>query len=57
MIGITKLDDDLKKLDKIINEEARTANAEMLRIAYENDKNAKLAKRSSSALPLPRWSI
>ena len=36
--GITKLEDGLKKLDKMTNEEARMANAEAMRLAYDIDK-------------------
>jgi hypothetical protein len=36
--GITKLEDDLKQLDKMTNEEARMAYAEVLRIAHNIDK-------------------
>jgi hypothetical protein len=36
--GITKLDDGLKKLDKMTNEEARMANAEGLRLGYDIEK-------------------
>ena len=39
--GITKLDDGLKKLDKMTNEEARMANAEVLRLAHNIDENVK----------------
>ncbi|KAH9051135.1 hypothetical protein EDB83DRAFT_2293977, partial [Lactarius deliciosus] len=35
VVGITKLDDGLKKLDKMSNDEARMANAESLRIAHD----------------------
>jgi hypothetical protein len=35
---ITKLDDGLKKLDKMTTEEARMANAEVLRIAHSIDE-------------------
>ncbi len=37
--GITKLEDGLKRLDKMTNEEARMANAEVLRIAHRIDEN------------------
>ncbi|KAH9173160.1 hypothetical protein EDB89DRAFT_2095303, partial [Lactarius sanguifluus] len=37
-VGITKLDDGLKKLDKMTNDEARMANAELLRIAHNIDE-------------------
>ena len=33
--GITKLEDGLQKLDKMTNEAARMANAEMMRLAYD----------------------
>lgn len=36
--GITKLDDGLKKLDRMTNEEARMANAELLRVAHNIDE-------------------
>ena len=36
--GITKLEDGLKNLDKMTNEEARMANAEVMRLAYDIDK-------------------
>ena len=36
--GITKLEDGLKKLDKMTFEEARMANAEVLRITHNIDK-------------------
>ena len=36
--GITKLEDGLKKLDKMTNEEARLANAEVMRLAHIIDK-------------------
>ena len=36
--GITKLEDGLQKLDKMTNEEARMANAEAMRLAYDIDK-------------------
>jgi hypothetical protein len=36
--GITKLEDGFKKLDKMTNEEARMAYAEVLRIAHNIDK-------------------
>ena len=36
--GMKKLEDGLKKLDKMTNEEARMANAEVLRIAHSIDK-------------------
>ena len=35
--GMTKLDHGLKRLDKMTNEEARMANAEVMRIAHEID--------------------
>ena len=35
--GMTKLDDGLKRLDKMTNEEARMANAELMRIAHDID--------------------
>ena len=34
---MTKLDDGLKRLDKMMNEEARMANAELMRIAHDID--------------------
>ncbi|KAH9051145.1 hypothetical protein EDB83DRAFT_2316917 [Lactarius deliciosus] len=34
VVGITKLDDGLKRLDKMTNEEAKMANAELLRITH-----------------------
>ena len=37
--GITKLDDGLKKLDRMTNEEARMANAELLRVAHNIDES------------------
>ena len=36
--GITTLDDGLKKLDRMTNEEARMANAESLRLGYNIEK-------------------
>jgi hypothetical protein len=36
--GITKLEDGLKRLDKMTNEEARMANAEVMRLAHDIDK-------------------
>ena len=36
--GITKLEDGLQKLDRMTNEEARMANAEAMRLAYDIDK-------------------
>ena len=36
--GITKLEDGLKNLDKMTNEEARMANAEVMRLAHVIDK-------------------
>ena len=39
--GITKLDDGLRKLDKLTNEEARMANAEVLRLAHTIDEKVK----------------
>ena len=36
--GITKLEDGLQKLDKMTNEEARMANAEVMRLSYDIDK-------------------
>ena len=36
--GITKLEDGLRKLDKMTNEEARLANAEVMRFAHAIDK-------------------
>ncbi|KAF8264542.1 hypothetical protein EI94DRAFT_1703167 [Lactarius quietus] len=39
--GITKLDNGLQRLDKMTNEEARMANAEMLRLAHNIDENVK----------------
>ncbi len=36
--GITKLDDGLKKLDKMTNEEALMASAEVLRVAHDIDQ-------------------
>ncbi|KAH9051127.1 hypothetical protein EDB83DRAFT_2398055 [Lactarius deliciosus] len=36
--GMTKLEDGLKKLDKMTNDEARMASAELLRIAHDIDK-------------------
>ena len=36
--GITKLEDGLQKLDKMTNEEARMANAEVMKLAYDIDK-------------------
>ena len=38
--GITKLEDGLKKLDKMTNEEARMANTEVMRLAYDIHKTA-----------------
>ena len=38
MAGITKLEDDLKRLDEMANEETRMANAEVLKIAHSIDK-------------------
>ncbi len=38
MAGITKLDDGLKRLDKMTNDEARMANAEVLRVAHNIDE-------------------
>ena len=68
--GIRPLDDGLKKLDKMTNEEARMANAEAMRIGHDIDKkveevkeiiqrtayNVDDVKRSSSALSLQRSS-
>ena len=42
--GIRKLEDGLKKLDKMTNEEARMANAEALRVGYEINKKVDEAK-------------
>jgi hypothetical protein len=39
--GSTKLDDGLQKLDKMTNEEARMANAEVLRLAHNIDERVK----------------
>jgi hypothetical protein len=39
--GSTKLDDGLQKLDKMTNEEARMANAEVLRLAHNIDEGVK----------------
>ena len=36
--GITKLEDGLQKLDRMTNEEARMANAEVMMLAYDIDK-------------------
>jgi hypothetical protein len=36
--GISNLEDGLKKLDKMTNEEARMANAETMRLAHSIDK-------------------
>jgi hypothetical protein len=36
--GITKLEDDLKRLDKMTNEDARMANAEVVRLAHDIDR-------------------
>ena len=36
--GITKLEDGLKRLDKMTNEEARMANAETMRVAHGIDE-------------------
>jgi hypothetical protein len=69
--GITKLEDGLRKLDKMTNEEARMANAEVLRVGHDIDKKVEEAKliiqrtaydmndvkRSSSILSFPRWCI
>jgi hypothetical protein len=44
--GITKLDDGLKKLDKMTNEEARMANAEALRVGHDIDKKWRKRNRS-----------
>ncbi|KAN0136182.1 hypothetical protein V8E53_006042 [Lactarius tabidus] len=40
--GITKLEDGLKKLDKMTNEEARMANAEALRLCQTIDKKVEV---------------
>ena len=39
--GSTKLDDGLLKLDKMTNEEARMASAEVLKLAHNIDENVK----------------
>ena len=52
--GINKLDGGLKRLDKMTNEEARMATAEMMRIAHDIKKTVKSVERSSSVLSLPR---
>jgi hypothetical protein len=36
--GISDLEDGLKRLDKMTNEEARMANAETMRVAHDIDK-------------------
>ncbi len=38
LAGIRKLEDGLKKLDKMTNEEARMANAEVLKVAHDTNK-------------------
>ena len=40
--GITKLEDGLQKLDKMTNEEARMANAEVMRLAHDIDKKVEI---------------
>ena len=62
--GITRLDDGLKKLDKMTNEEVRMASAEVMRVTHQIDKkvegvdgNVQLIECSSSTLCLPRASI
>ena len=40
--GITKLEDGLKKLDKMTNDEARMANAVVLKVAHTIDANVRL---------------
>ncbi|KAN0136205.1 Ankyrin repeat-containing domain protein [Lactarius tabidus] len=40
--GITKLEDGLKKLDKMTNEEVRMANAESLRLSHNIDKKVEV---------------
>ena len=37
---MTKLDDGLKRLDKMMNEEARMANGEAMKIAHDIDTKA-----------------
>jgi hypothetical protein len=39
--GITKLEDGLKRLDRMTNEEARMAYAEMLKVTHNIDKRVK----------------
>jgi hypothetical protein len=65
--GITKLEDSLKKLDNMTNEEARMANAEVLRVSHDINKKVEEVKliiqrtaydvndvkRSSSVLSFP----
>ena len=41
MAGIAKLEDGLKRLDRMTNEEARMAYAEMLRVTHNIDKRVK----------------
>ena len=41
MAGIAKLEDGLKRLDRMTNEEARMAYAEMLKVTHNIDKRVK----------------
>ncbi|KAF8262339.1 hypothetical protein EI94DRAFT_1704846 [Lactarius quietus] len=50
--GVTRLDDGLKMLDKMTNEEARMANAEAMRLAYDIDK--KVDRVDEKCEPLAR---
>ncbi|KAN0133864.1 hypothetical protein V8E53_008296 [Lactarius tabidus] len=47
--------DRLKRLDKMTNEEARMANAEMMRIAHDMDKTVKSAERKQLRESLKRF--
>ena len=45
MIGNTEIEDNLEKLDKLTQEEARMASAELLKIAHSVDDRVKALKR------------
>ena len=49
-MGHAEIEDALRELDKLTQEEARMASAELLKIAHNTDDKLELANRSSSSI-------